>query len=108
MTIRFPKLHLITMMIVATLAACGETERDLHKARQMSCTELAREIGKREQRVESAQIDGWVYTLTSIISDDDELETAANIGLGASAIEEIDATKSLEQLKEIYSQSDCV
>lgn len=95
------------IITIATISACGESQKQLDAASQFSCTELAREIGKREQRRDSAQINGVINTIESVIADDKDAETAADIGALTNYIDEADAEKSLEQLEGIYRSKGC-
>lgn len=95
------------LMTLAILSACGESQQDLEAARKMRCTELAREIGKREQRRDSARIDGVLSTITSVVSEDKEMRDAANIDSAIDSIDEYDADKSLDQLEKIYRAKGC-
>lgn len=98
-----------TALIALTmLSACGESKRQLAEAQSYSCTQLAREIGKREQRRDSARIDGVLNTITSIATDDKEVRRQADIDSTINTIDEVDAEKSFEQLQEIYRNKGCI
>lgn len=95
------------LMSFAMLSACGETRQQLAAAQALSCTELAREIGKREQRRDSAQIDGVFNTIESVIADDKEDRDSASIASTINIIDETDAEESIEQLERIYRSKGC-
>lgn len=95
------------LIALATLSACGESQQDLDAARKMRCTELAREIGKREQRRDSARVDGVINTITSVVADDKEVRDAADIDSAINSIDEYDADTSLDQLEKIYRAKGC-
>lgn len=97
----------VCLIVLSILSACGESKQDLEAARKMRCTELAREIGKREQRRDSARLDGVVNTITSVVSTDKELRNAANIDSAVNSIDEYDAGTSLDQLEKIYRAKGC-
>lgn len=91
-----------------TLSACGHTPDQLAAAQGYSCTKLAREIGKQEQRKESAQVSGMFESLTSVVADSKEERNSAGISSAAHSIDEADADKSMRQLNEIYNAKGCV
>lgn len=93
---------------LTVLSACGESEKQLAAAEHYSCTQLAREIGKREQRRDSAQIDGFMNGLVSAVADDKKRRREADIESLANNIDEADAEKSLEQLTAIYRRKGCI
>ena len=107
MTLRTLKLALIGILALGGLTACGESKAQLAAAHSYSCTDLAREIGKREQRKTSAQVDGFANSMVSIFSSDKEVRTAADVETGVNLIDEIDAGKSLKQLQKIYDAKGC-
>lgn len=96
------------MIALATLTACGESKKQLEIARSMSCTELAREIGKREQRRDSARIDGVFNSIVSVVDSDKEVRRSADIDSTINNIDEADAEKSVEQLTKIFRQKGCI
>ncbi|SMR71043.1 hypothetical protein SAMN04488030_0663 [Aliiroseovarius halocynthiae] len=89
------------------LSACGESKDQLSSAWSKSCTELAREIGKREQRRDSAKIDGWINIAESAFAEDSNAAAAADIEYAANAFDEADAEKSFDQLTKIYRSKGC-
>ena len=95
------------ILVLPLLMSCGEAETELTKAQTYSCAQLAREIGKREQRRDDAEIDGWINVLELAISDDREVERVASIELAANAFDEADADKSFGQLQEIHRNKGC-
>lgn len=104
------KTKILMIAILAgllALSACGETNAQLAAAQSYSCTQLAREIGKREQVRDSAQIDSVVDTVASAVIDDKEERRATDIRLGVNAFEDLDAQKSLKQLTQIYRSKGC-
>lgn len=107
MYLRSIQLPLMGLLALSFLVACGESKQQLAKAQTYSCTQLAREIGKREQRKTSAQVDGFVNNVESIFAKDKEVRTAADIETGVNLVDEIDATKSLKQLESIYRAKGC-
>lgn len=103
--LRFFGFGLATMTM---LSACGETQNQLTVARSLTCTELAREIGKREQRRDSARVEGVFNSIISVVADDEETREGASIDSAINTVDEIDAERSFEQLNEIYSSKGCV
>ncbi len=95
------------LFVLVTLAACGESQQQLSAAHSLSCTDLAREIGKREQRRDSAKVDGWINMIESAVASDKEAETAADIDFLVNSIDEADAGKSFKQLQKIYRSKGC-
>lgn len=108
MTITKFGLFGISFAALVLLSACGESEKQLAAAQSYSCTQLAREIGKREQKRDSAQVDGFINTIESVVSDNKELKDAADIDATINMLDEADAEKSLEQLGAIYRSKGCV
>lgn len=108
MPLRTIQLPLIGLFALGGLVACGESKTQLAAANSYSCTDLAREIGKREQRKTAAQVNGFANSMVSIFTSDKELRTAADVETGVNLIDEIDAGKSLNQLQKIYDAKGCV
>lgn len=97
----------LAVLILTGLIACGETEEQLAFAQTASCTELAREIGKREQRRDSASIDGLLNGIVSVVADDKSTRQTADIDAAMNSFDEMDAEKSLEQLEGIFERKGC-
>lgn len=96
---------LITLVV---LSACGESNQQLSAAHTYSCTELSREIGKLEQRRDTARVNGWISVAEGVFAADSGESLAADIGLAANSIDEADAEKSLEQFQRIYDRKGCI
>lgn len=106
--VKMTSLKILTLgATLCALTACGESQQDLSAARSMSCTQLARVLGRREQRRESAAIDSIGNTLTSALTDDKELERSAAIEGLVNNVDEMDANRSIEQLNAIYRAKGC-
>lgn len=101
-------LKLLTLgAALCALTACGESQRSLSAAQTMSCTELARELGKREQRSETAGINSFANSLTSVLTDDKEVEREADIEGFINDVDQADADRSIEQLTAIFQAKGC-
>ncbi|HAT87975.1 MAG TPA: hypothetical protein DCS30_19800 [Rhizobiales bacterium] len=96
------------VIAMTTLGACTSSDNSLEDARYMSCTELARNIGRQEQRKEDALIDGIGDDIDMIISKTDEDKTASAISGMINDLDEHDADQSLKQLNQIFRQKGCV
>lgn len=105
----FPTIPPLTLSVItaAFLTACGETQPQLAKAQNASCTELAREIGKNEQQKERANIDFWANTAISVLSKDNDLQNHASADALINTVDEADAEVSLDQLEQIYRSKGC-
>lgn len=96
-----------SLIALTALTACGESPEQLAAARSYSCTQLAREIGKLEQRKETAQIDGTINSIASVVINDKEERRAAGLESAVNSIDEADADKSLQQYKDIFFAKGC-
>ena len=106
---KFSKFHPIgPLLLTLAVSACGESKQQLAKAQGLSCTELSREIGKREQRRDTARVDGWINIAESAIAGDSDVGRAADIEGAVNSIDEADAEKSLHQLQGIYQSKGCI
>lgn len=94
-------------VLAATLTACGESQQQISAARSMSCTELAHQIGRRAQRKDTAQAEGWINLAEGVFASDKEAALEASVEHSVSAFEEADAEMSLNQLQEIYREKRC-
>lgn len=90
-----------------TLGACGHSQKQLALVETYSCTEIARELGKLEERRTSAQVDGFFDAITSVVADSKEDRAEADISLAVNSLDEADADLSHEQLTEIYRRKNC-
>lgn len=98
---------LILGAALCALTACGESRHSLNAARAMSCTQLARELGKHEQRSASAGIDSMVNTITGAFTDDNAVERQAAIDGLINDVDQADANRSIEQLTAVFNAKGC-
>ncbi len=107
MTIPPFQLRFSALVLLTLVAACGQTGLQLEQARAMSCTELARELGKREQKRESAQIDGFAHSLDSVFADDKKARREADMNSVLTSLDEAVAEKEIAQLEQIFTAKGC-
>lgn len=96
------------LIALSLLGACGHGPNDLRAARSLSCTQLARELGRLEQRSDAAGIDSTFATLEGAFANRDTDETAAEISGLVHDVDQIDADKSIDQLTQIYTAKGCI
>ena len=95
------------LIVVAALAGCADPRQEMLAAQAMSCTELAREIGRHEYRRDSARVDGVINSISSAIADDKKERDAADIESLGNGIDEMDASRSIEMLQKVYRSKRC-
>lgn len=88
------------------LAGCSTTDtaKPIH---QMSCTELAREIGKHTQMSERADADSLVGTVDMLISDKKEDQITHGVESVVSDLVGISAEQELKKLNQMFNQRGC-
>ena len=63
------------LIVVAGLGGCADPRQEMLAAQAMSCTELAREIGRHEYRRDSARVDGVINSISSQLQTTKRSET---------------------------------
>ncbi len=102
-------LILITPMIaVLTLGACSADDGNDIPVQRMSCTDLAREIGKYTQMKQDADIDSVFGTIGMLAADNKDDEIAHGVEGLAGDITSAVAENELDTLKTVYARNGCV
>lgn len=101
-----PNALALTTMLFG-LGACGLSDKQLDDARYMSCTELAREIGRYEQQRDDGEMDSLFGSVESALSDNKRDRENANMDSLSGDLQASDARQSLDQLNRIYRQKGC-
>lgn len=89
-----------------TLSACSEM-KDTPIA-QMSCTDLAREIGRNTERRNVGDVDALVGTLGAALSDDKGDRLASGVEGAIGGISSALARERLDQLKTAFARRGCI
>ena len=89
------------------LGACATPEEDLAEARGMSCTELAREIGRAEQERDDARLDGDLSTLDALFSESDSEIDDAILGGTLDDLAAESSEREVQDLTRIFRQKGC-
>lgn len=103
------KPFLLTAAIAAALllGGCGDEAPSDAELYRLSCTGLAREIGKFSQKRADAQEDSIVGTVDMILADNREAEVAAGINSISGDIEGANAERELNRLQSVYQARGC-
>ncbi len=95
----------VVLISVLTMAACDDEPKI--PMTSMSCTELAREMGRFSQMAKDAEIDSAFHTIETILADDDDEALAATFnGITEDATASM-ARDELEALNRVYRQRGC-
>ena len=102
------KLFSITILVATTLlGGCSVGAMNSKPIAQMSCTELAREIGRYTQLKETADADSLVGTVGMVLADNREDEITNGVESIVGDITSMSAESELEQLNRTFNQRGC-
>jgi hypothetical protein len=104
------KAPILITPLIATLAlgACSTDDGSDIPVQRMSCTDLAREIGKYTQMKQDADIDSVFGTIGMLAADNKEDEIAHGIEGIAGDVTGAVAENELDTLKTVYARKGCV
>jgi len=100
-------LNINFALVTFSLTACVTTEEDKQSYLQLSCYELAKEIGRTESIIENAKFDGVISDIEFIVTDDKKREKEAAIDGMFSDLDQDMAQELLNTLKEIEYKKSC-
>ena len=102
-------LILITpLMATLALGACSTEDGSDIPVQRMSCTDLAREIGKYTQMKQDADIDSVFGAIGMLAADNRDDEIAHGVEGIAGDITAAVAENELDTLKTVYSRKGCI
>ena len=101
-----PNKLLAISIAALTIAGCTTLEEDVAEYRTYSCTGIAQEIGRWEQKLDDAETDGDIAVLDQILGDKKEREDAETDELVAD-FDEADARDHLRELRRIQAEKGC-
>jgi len=103
------KLALKALPIATTLGLCACSSSSLHAIppEQMSCTELAREIGRAQQAKEDADADSLLGTVGALLADNKADQTAYTVDGLVGDITSASADNTLKKLNAIFHRNGC-
>lgn len=104
--IKFLPLSLATTCAVM-LAGCASESFSNARLSSMSCTDLAREIGRYTQMRDDADADSLVGTIDMVIADNREDEIVAGAESIIGDITSAGAERELSRLQSAYVQRGC-
>ncbi len=98
--------YVYAILAALALSSCSTLKDDVEKYQTYSCIGLAEEIGRWEQKLESAELDGGVAVLGQIFGDKEEREEA-ELDETIAEFDEDDAHEHLRELRRIQAQKQC-
>lgn len=103
------KILTLTAPLAAALAlgACSGMNVKEPPVQYMSCTDLARQIGKYTQVKEDGEIDSIFGTIGSVLSDDKTDQITNGVEGIAGDITAVDARNRLDKLNAAYNRKNC-
>lgn len=99
------KLQTAAMAAVLTLGACAAADTPISS---MSCTDLAREIGKATQTKDDAAVDSIVGTIDMLAADNTADEITGGVDALVGDISGAAAQRQLDTLNSAFAQKGCV
>lgn len=97
----------LPLVTALTLGGCSVNNTGRTTDEYMSCTDLAREIGKYTQVKEDADVDSIVGTVGVLISDDKYDQISNGIDSISGDFTGMSARNELDKLNDAYVRSGC-
>ena len=94
-------------LVTVLLSACVSTEEQRASYRQLSCYELAKEIGRQEANVDRAQSDELSADIDSIFADNKKQRREADVDGLVANLDESFSQEKLNMLKDIEYDKGC-
>lgn len=100
-------LFIASLFATALLGGCSANTMNSTPIQHMSCTELAREIGRYTQMKETADADSLIGTVGMVLADNRQDEITNGVESIVGDVTSMSAASELAQLNRVFHQNGC-